>query len=224
MLTFAETVALRNKKLEALNIINDKIKLVQAPLVDREIDYDERIGRIKERRNELGLLLEQRTKLEIERKVIANNLLLILYKDVMPTIVEVLNSFEGKAYGPKTSEKIKKIILEKTECSIWIEESYTDKIHVHKTYSCNFECGLKGNKKILVGNKIQHIDIEELEIWYVNSAYIDDTEAYAEQIINIHKEAEAKQKELEEICSRYNRLAVNGINHIYIGKTIYSLF
>ena len=133
----------------------------------------------------------------------------------MPSVLEVLSKYEGKPYGKKTEEKIGNEVKEKINYYAYIRSG---KIHVFPVGKRGYEfyCGIKSeldnDKKILDGNKIQHIEMEDLSISYTNRNYYEDIESTIEELERLHKEAKQKQDELNEIFEKYNELTVDGVD------------
>ena len=116
---------------------------------------------------------------KLKLKLMQNNARISLFNEVMPIVLEVLQKYNGKAHGEKTSQKIREEIKEKTDCFVYV---YADSFRivpcgtVGNTY--NVECGTKyenGNKKkVLIDNKINLVSMEDLEVYYINRTYFDD--------------------------------------------------
>ena len=157
---------------------------------------------------------EKIKKCRLRIKYLNNNAKIALFNEVMPSVLEVLSKYEGKRYGEKTKKKISDEIKEKTNCSMYIRR---EEIHVCSVdmYGYDFDCGVKSelhNKKILDENKIQHLEMEDLSISYINRNYYEDIDSTIEELERLHKEAKQKQDELNEIFEKYNELTVDGID------------
>ena len=89
----------------------------------------------------------------------------------------------------------------------------------------NITCGSKytnGERKpLLIDNKIQLITFDELELYYISRAYVEDIPQRVEDIKAAYAEAVVKQEELKAACDRFNALAVGDISCIYSDKHIY---
>lgn len=169
------------------------------------------------------------TNKKIKVKLMENNTRITIFNEVMPIALEVLKKYIGKPYGEKTQKKIREEIIEKTSCAVSI---YNESFHIYpvnmfgKTY--DIECGCKhvdGEKKsILINNKIQEISMEDLEIYYMKREYVENLDEAIENLKALKKEAKKKQEELMEICSNFNELVVDGIEHLSYTKWIYDGF
>lgn len=156
---------------------------------------------------------------KLKLKLMQNNARISLFNEVMPLVLEVLQKYNGKAHGEKTSEKIREEIKEKTDCFVYVHSDSFRIVPcgtVGNTY--NVECGTKyenGNKKkVLIDNKINLVSMEDLEVWYINRTYFEDLDATVEELKRIHAEAKQKQEELKALCSQFSKLSVEGIKDL----------
>lgn len=174
--------------------------------------------------HEIQVLKETIDDTKIKQMYLRNNAKIALFNEVTPIVLEVLKKYKGKPYGEKTSKKIREEVKEQTGCIFYISSKYgiTNCYELSpanmfgNTY--NITCGtkyIKGeNKPLLVNNKIQEVSMEDLELCYINRTYYDDIDTTIEKLKELHEKARTKQKELEEIVSQYNTLAVDGLQEI----------
>lgn len=214
-----QTIKENNKKIDELvntysNIMGFKEKIAQKRAVEKD----------------MCKLNEEIKGLTITIKILNNNAKIALFNEVMPKALEVLAKYKNKPYGPKTEQKIKDEIKEKTNCSFYINERYnSQEYHIiplefsGNTY--NIECGPKfengEQKKLLINNKIQVVEFEELSLYYTSKEYIENIPQRIKQLKKLYKKAVEKQKELDTVCFEFNSLAVGNIKHIYSDKRIY---
>ena len=167
---------------------------------------------------------------KIAIKILKNNAKIALFNEVLPVALEVLNKYSGKPYGEKTRQKICDEVQQKTDCRFYIGSrwgSYSFEVYPANApgNDYNISCGTEytdGNKKpLLIDNKIQVVTFEEIALYYIAREYVENIPERVEELKAIYKEAVAKQKELEAVCSRYNSLAVGDLAHIYHDKRIY---
>lgn len=164
----------------------------------------------------------------IAEKLLLNNAKIAFFTEIMPIVLEVFNKYSGKSYGEKTEEKIREEIKQITGCIAYISKSYSQYKYVLTDLKTNLsiECGTKyingEHKPLLINNKIQVIDIEEIELFYINKIYFNDINSTIAELKRIYALAYEKQQELEKICSQFNALAVDGIENIYSTKHIYN--
>lgn len=214
-----QTIKENNKKIDELvntysNIMGFKEKIAQKRAVEKD----------------MCKLNEEIKDLTITIKILNSNAKIALFNEIMPQALEVLAKYKNKPYGPKTEQKIKDEIKEKTNCSFYINERHnSQEYHIiplefsGNTY--NIECGPKfengEQKKLLINNKIQVVEFEELSLYYTSKEYIENIPQRIKQLKKLYKKAVEKQKELDIVCSEFNSLAVGNIKHIYSDKRIY---
>lgn len=193
-------------------------------------DLRERHEARKAAENDMMKASEEKKNLQITIKILKNNAKIALFNEVLPVALEVLAKYSGKPYGEKTRQKISDEIKEKTNCRFYIGSRYgSDSFEVYPVDTFgndyNISCGTDytdGSKKpLLIDNKIQLVTFEEIALYYISREYVENVPQRVEELKAIYKEAVAKQKELESICSRYNSLAVGDLSHIYHDKRIY---
>lgn len=214
-----QTIKENNKKIDELvetysNIMDLKEKITQKKAVEKDM--------VK--------LNEEIKDLTISIKILKSNAKIALYHEVMPQVLEVLAKYVNKPYGPKTEQKIKDEIKDKTGCGFYISERYSSQeYHIFPLEfminDYNIECGIKyidgKQKKLLEDNKIQVPKLNDLTIYYSSKEYIEDIPQRIKQLKNLYKKAYEKQQELAAICSEYNSLCVGNIKNIYKDKNIY---
>lgn len=202
-------------------------------LVDSFIKMEDIKSRIAKKRaveREMMENSENIKNLKIARKILQNNAKIALFHDVLPVALEILAKYSGKPYGEKTRQKISDEVKEKTNCRFYIGSRYGS--HSFEVYpvdgfgsAYNISCGKEytnGSKKpLLEDNKIQLVTFDEIALYYISREYVENVPQRVEELKVIYKEAVAKQKELEVVCSRYNSLAVGDLAHIYHDKRIY---
>ena len=180
--------------------------------------------------NELMSLEEKKKDLQITIKILNSNAKIALYNEVLPVVLEVLEKYKNKPYGPKTEQKIRDEIKEKTNCGFYISVRYSSQeYHIYPleftNNDYNIECGTKfvngKQKKLLDDNKIQVPGLNDLTIYYSSKEYINNIPKRIKELKKLYKKAYEKQKELDVICSEYNSLTVGSIKNIYKDKNIY---
>lgn len=170
---------------------------------------------------------EETTKnLSLTVKFLQNNARIALFNDVMPVLLDILSKYKGKPYGEKTRDKIAKELEERIGARAYIGTRYdTDEIRIYPSNSFGntytITVGTKPNEHILIDNKIQILPIESFSIWYINSRYFEDIQAAIEEMETLYNKAYSMQKELDSVCSAFNKYAVEGISSIYCDKRIY---
>lgn len=214
---------------QKINKLEEKTKQIRNTYKNI-MDIKKRHEKIKTVENELMTLEEKKIDLQITIKILNSNAKIALYNEVMPKVLDVLAKYKNKPYGPKTEQKIKDEIKEKTNCGFYISSRYSSQeYHIFPlefiSNDYNIECGTKyidgKQKKLLEDNKIQVLEFNDLTIYYSSKEYIDDIPQRIKQLKKLYKKAYEKQQELSAICSEYNSLAVGDIKSIYKDKNIY---
>lgn len=194
------------------------------------IDIKKRHEKMKNVENELMILEEKKKDLQITIKILNSNAKIALYNEALPAVLEVLAKYKNKSYGPKTEQKIKDEIKEKTGCGFYISCRYnSQEYHIFPlefiSNDYNIECGLKcidgKQKKLLIDNKIQVPEPNDLTLYYTSKEYIDNIPKRIKDLKRLYKKAYEKQQELIAICSEYNNLCVGKIKNIYKYENIY---
>lgn len=193
-------------------------------------DIKEKVKQHKLVEKDMIKLNDEIKDLTISIKILNSNAKIALFNEVMPKVLEVLAKYKNKPYGPKTEQKIKDEIKEKTKCGFYISVRYSSQeCHIFPLeFNCNaydIVCGTKyidgKQKKLLDDNKIQVPELNDLTIYYSSKEYIDNIPKRIKELKRLYKKAYEKQQELENICSEYNSIAVGNIKHIYSDKHIY---
>lgn len=228
MKKFTEILKDVNKTSQKIKEVEEKTKELQNTYLNI-VSLKERHEKRKTVEDDLIRLEEKKKDLQITIKILNSNAKIALYNETMPKVLEVLAKYKGKPYGPKTEEKIKDEIKEKTNCSFYISTRYCSQsyhiIPLEFSNNYNIECGTKcidgKQKKLLEENKIQVIEFNDFTLYYTSKEYIYNIPKRIKELKKLYKKAYEKQQELAEICSKYNNLTVGNIKNIYKDKNIY---
>lgn len=184
---------------------------------------------VKEHMSEYERYHEEEEKLSgeildttIKLRLMENNARIALFHEVMPVAIDIMKKWKGKPYGDKTKDKIRQEMVEKTGCSLYISQSRISIIHI-KHAGVDIDVMANGDKKFLQDNKVQEVSMDDLSIAYINNTYFEDLESAAQKLKDLHAEAIVKQKEFEWVCSKYNKLCVEGIKEINSRGCIYGI-
>lgn len=230
MKKFNEILKDVNKAYQTIKKIDEKTEELQNMYLNI-VNLKERHEKRKTVENDLVRLEKKKKDLQITIKILNSNAKIALFNETLPIVLEVLAKYKNKPYGPKTEEKIKDEIKEKTNCSFYISTRYSSQSYniiplEFSSNNYNIECGTKcidgKQKKLLDENKIQVIEFNDLTLYYTSKEYIDNIPKRIKELKKLYKKAYEKQQELEKICSEYNNLAVGNIKNIYKDKNIYS--
>ena len=176
---------------------------------------------------------ENETKKQIKTILQKNNIKIAFFQEVAHSIVEVWNQNEGKQAGEKTRQKIAEEIEQIFDNKIFV---YVFKSEYYPTTTVTVTTKDKtgkytGNEKITIisnninlkpidqTNKINKIKIEELREQDAIT-YVDDLDKTANEIIELHKQAEQKQNELNAICEQIRKLSNFKINAVAYTNTV----
>lgn len=217
-----EDIKHTNKQLE-------ESKAIEKSLTDKwlhEYDREMRKQTYKDYSEDLKKAQEITKNLSLTIKFLQNNARIALFHDVMPVLLDILSKYKGKPYGEKTTDKIAKELEERICARAYIRTRYdTDEIRIYPSNSFGntytITVGTKPNEHILIDNKIQILPIESFSIWYINSRYFEDIQAAIEEMETLYNKAYSMQKELDSVCSAFNKYAVEGIESIYCDKRIH---
>lgn len=207
----------------------EESKATEKALTDKwlsEYDREKRKETYKDYTQDL-IKAEKATKnLSLTIKFLQNNARISLFHDVMPVLLDILSKYKGKPYGEKTREKIAKELEERIGARAYIGTRYdTDEIRIYPSNSFGntytITVGTKPNEHILIDNKIQILPIESFSIWYINKRYFEDIQAAIVEMETLYNKAYSMQKELDSVCSAFNKYTVEGISNIYCDKRIY---
>lgn len=224
---YKEHVAITNKN----KVINARIKEIEnletrraaAAAGDRE-KLAELHGFIKDNETELMKLYQNEYLNNIIIRFLQDNEKASLYNDCKPALVTVLNKYNGKPYGEKTSEKIKAELKALTGCYIWIaareinisirNDNYYEIASVRVV--TNYD-----NPVITPENKINAAALENITVF---EKYTDNPRKAARDLIKAHKKAydaiEKAQNELSNYLHAAPRNISNNING-WITKPLY---
>lgn len=229
MKKFNEIIKDVSKTYKKIKELDEKIEELQNTYLNI-MDIKEGHEKRKAVENEPVRLEEKKKDLQITIKILNSNAKIALFNDTLPIVLEVLAKYKSKLYGPKTEEKIKDEIKEKTNCSFYISDRYnSQEYHIipleYSGNTYNIECGAKyidgKQKKLLDENKIQALEFSDITLYYTSKEYIDNIPKRIKELKSFYKKAYEKQQELEKICSDYNSLAVGNIKNIYKDKHIF---
>jgi len=230
MKKFNDIIKEVNKTYKTIKEVDKKINELQNTYLNI-MDLKERHEQRKAVENDIARIEEKKKDLQIAIKILNSNAKIALYNEALPIVLEVLAKYKNKPYGPKTEQKIKDEIKEKTNCSFYINARYGSQTYniiplefSGNTYNieCSSKCIDGKQKKLLDENKIQVLEFNDLSLYYTSKEYIDNIPKRIKELKRLYKKAYEKQQELEKICREYNNLAVGNIKNIYKDKNIYS--
>lgn len=194
------------------------------------LDIKERHEKRKALEAEWSAAGQETNNLYLSLYLLKNNARIALFNDVMPVLLEVLKKYKGKPYGEKTCDKISKEVEEKTGARAYIHTRYNqEEISVYPSsgygndYSITIGTKYINGKqdRILINNKIQLVPLENFCLRYIKDEYISDIPAAIANMKELYNKAVSMQKELESVCTAFNKYAVNGIEPIHCDKRLF---
>ena len=229
MKKFADIIKEVNQTRQKIKEVEEKTKEIRKTYLNI-VNLKERHKKMKTVENDIVKLEEKKEDLQITIKILNSNAKIALFNETIPVVLEVLAKYKNKPYGPKTEQKIRDEIKEKTNCSFYISDRYSSQeYHIipleFSNNDYNIECGTKyidgKQKNLLDDNKIQVPELNDLTIYYSSKEYVDNIPKRIKELKKLYKKAYEKQQELDAICSDYNSLTVGDIKNIYKDKNIY---
>ena len=176
--------------------------------------------------------------LEIKKAVIKHNLKCVMYENVKPVLVELINKYHGKPFGEITTEKFKQEFKEKTGYAMYFDKNfqYSDSIKVYllndkgyKSYIIDnitinfdfFQDDSKDTKIFNDSNRLKEVSPENLSCIYNKNEYIEDIKKYIRDYKKAYKKAQEAQEKLRKSLSEYREIKVEGLESLAESRTIY---
>lgn len=165
--------------------------------------------------------LEKNDIAKIKIEILKDNAKQALAAELMPTICDIWNRYEGKPHGEKTADKIRDELKTATGHYISIGNRWRDARIYISLYGSgapfqDFElcpiwtgsdCPALDNN-----NKILKLSPEQFRV-YCCGEYVEDVNAHIKALKKAHKAARDAEKALENAVSAYNALTRGNIQH-----------
>ena len=171
--------------------------------------------------NDIKLAEEQCRVRLIGVKLLEHNAIIAYYHEAVPVIVDVFGQYAGKAYGPKTSDKIEAEIKDRIGGRAWIDRRYTPSYKIELpggSYTNTLTIGARvidGTRpELITDNKINSVPAEALELWFRSDEYIDDIPGHINELETARAAAVQAFDLYEQARESYNNLTVDGISRI----------
>ena len=154
----------------------------------------------------------------IKIQILKDNAKQALFHEIIGTICDIWNKYEGKPHGEKTAQKIRDEIKSATGYSVYIGNRYDDAHITVYTRACVSDFDIapiwNGEKQPALdcNNKIIKMNPENMRLWYCG-AYVENIDEHITALHEAHAAAIAAQKALEEACSTYNKLTRGNMPH-----------
>lgn len=160
--------------------------------------------------------------IKIALEILKDNAAQALFSEIIGTICDTWNKYEGKVHGEKTAQKIQDEMKSATGYRVYIRNGYRDaEITLYPDYNTGapfrdlkivplwngeYQPALTEN------NKIVKLDPEKMRV-YCCDAYVDNVPEHVEKLRKAHETAKAAEKALEDAVSAYNALTRGNIQH-----------
>lgn len=171
---------------------------------------DSPLERFKNRKaitNDLGALSRKENYLHLVLKLQRYNLQVAALEELKPVIIQILEKYQNKQYGPKTKDKIRNEFKELTGFYIsFFDKNYYTEIYVID-YDHHFSLNIDSDNdhKVLVNNRIQLVEADHLKVYRVNE-YINDIPGHIEKMKQAYSTLQEKYKEFDAAMHNYNEL------------------
>lgn len=175
----------------------------------------ERFKNRKALTNDLNALSRKENYLYLVLKLQRYNLQVAALEELKPVIIQILEKYQNKQYGPKTKDKIRNEFEELTGFSISIFDKsfYTEIYAVDYDHHFSLNIDSDNDHKVLVNNRIQLITADCLRVSNVNE-YINDIPAYIEKLKEAYTALQEKYKEFDALAHAYNDLCVGDVERV----------
>lgn len=186
--------------------------------LESSITGDSPLERFKKRKaltNDLNALSRKENYLHLVLKLQHYNLQVAALEELKPVIIQILEKYQNKQYGPKTRDKICNEFKELTGFSISIfDKSFYTEIYVID-YDHHFLLNIDSDNdhKVLVNNRVQLVAADHLRVYNVNE-YINDIPAYIEKLKEAYTALQEKYKEFDALAHAYNDLCIGDVERV----------
>lgn len=186
--------------------------------LENSITGNSPLERFKNRKaltNDLNALSRKENYLYLVLKLQRYNLQVAALEELKPVIIQVLEKYQNKQYGPKTKDKIRNEFKELTGFYIsFFDKNYYTKIYASDTNSCfALEINTKNDIKALENNRIQVVTSEDLWMYGVHE-YINDIPAHIEKMKEAYSTLQEKYKEFDVAMHNYNELCKGSVEPV----------
>lgn len=186
--------------------------------LESSIKGDSPLERFRNRKaltNDLNALSRKENYLYLVLKLQRYNLQVAVLEELKPVIVQILEKYQNKQYGPKTKDKICNEFKDLTGFYIsFFDKSFYTEIYVID-YDHHFSLNIytDNDHKVLENNRIQVVTADYLRVYNVNE-YINDIPAYIEKLKEAYTALQEKYKEFDALAHAYNELCVGDVERV----------
>ena len=174
---------------------------------------------MKKAREADNAIINHNKKIRTELKVMNNNLLRLLYNEMLPPTLTYLKTISGKPYGEKTADKLYKFFRENYNCAVFVSK---DEIRIqplseqgYTTYINLRVCSNYGCDILTPDNKV-NIDALNLDNFHTFDCkeFITDIPNYIRDMRRRFEKAKALIDKYILIRDEYSRLAVSDLQQL----------
>ncbi len=179
---------------------------------------DSPLERFKNRKaviNDLNALSKKENYLHLVLTIQRYNLQVVALEALKPAIIQILEKYQNKQYGPKTKDKIGNEFKELTGFYIsFFDKNYYTEIYV-VDYDHYFSLNIDSDNdhRVLENNRIKVLSPDHLRVYNVHD-YINDIPAYIEKLKTAYNNLKEKYKEFDALAHSYNELCVGDIERV----------
>lgn len=175
----------------------------------------ERFKKRKALTNDLNALSKKENYLHLVLKLQHYNLQVAALEELKPVIIQILEKYQNKQYGPKTKDKIRNEFKELTGfyISFFDKNFYTEIYAVDYDHHFSLNIDTDNDHKVLENNRIQLVTADHLRVYRVNE-YINDIPAYIEKLKATYNNLKEKYKEFDALAHAYNDLCMGDVERV----------
>lgn len=186
--------------------------------LENSITGENPLERFKNRKaltNDLNALSRKENYLHLVLKLQHYNLQVAALEELKPVIIQILEKYKNKQYGPKTKDKISKEFKELTGfyISFFDKNFYTEIYVVDYDHHFSLNIDSDNDHKVLENNRIQLVTADHLRVYNVNE-YINDIPAYIEKLKEAYTALQEKYKEFDALAHAYNDLCIGDVERV----------
>lgn len=186
----------------------------------------ERFKKRKALTNDLNALSRKENYLHLVLKLQHYNLQVAALEELKPVIIQILEKYQNKPYGPKTKDKIRNEFKELTGfyISFFDKNFYTEIYAVDYDHHFSLNIDTDNDHKVLENNRIQLVTADHLRVYRVNE-YINDIPAHIEKMKEAYNVLQERYKEFDAAMRNYNDLCKGEIETIpyYYLNTVWDM-
>lgn len=197
--------------------------------LENSIMGDSPLERFKKRKaltNDLNALSRKENYLHLVSKLQHYNLQVAALEELKPVIIQILEKYQNKQYGPKTKDKICNEFKELTGfyISFFDKNFYTEIYAVDYDHHFSLNIDTDNDHKVLENNRIQLVTADHLRVYRVNE-YINDIPAHIEKMKEAYNVLQERYKEFDAAMHNYNDLCKGEIETIpyYYLNTVWDM-